>query len=232
VIYAVALLSAVGRATPSVRLGRAALGGIAAGAAIFLSYGSAIFLTAASLAVLAAALAAEASRGARRAVLARWGLACGLSAAVALALAFGGPALAAGWDARVMIVSLTRHVAFNATRSYLVWLLFNPLDLAVFLGVPIALLAAWQTGVRSRRAWSGVRLLPLEALGVAAAAAVLALTASGLTRGEVGRMWIPLMPFLMLGGFDDDTAADARAVAGIGFIVAAETLVIGAWWSL
>jgi hypothetical protein len=230
--YAVLIVSAVRHASPSLRLSRAMLAGVAGGVAIFFSYGSAIFLVAASLAVLAAALAAEGSAEARRAVLARWALACGLSAAVGLALAFGGPTLVAGWDVRVMIVSLTKHVAFNRTRSYLAWLAFNPLDLAIFLGVPIALLAAWQTGSRLRRAWKGMPLRPLDALGVAIVAGALVLTASGLTRGEVGRMWIPLMPFLMLGAFDEDTAGNARIVACIGLVVAAETIAIGAWWSL
>ncbi len=232
VIYALLLVSAAQRARWFVRLGYAVLAGVAGASAIFLSFGSAIFLAAAGLAVLAAAVAGEPSREGRRAVVARWGLACCLSAVVALALAFGAPALVAGSPVRVMVTALANHMVFNATRSYLLWLVYNPLDLAVFLGVPIALLAAWQTGVRSCRAGNGARLRPGEAFGVAAVAFVPALTASGLTRGEVGRMWIPLMPLLMLSAIDDETAGDARVVACIGLVVASETLVIAGWWSL
>jgi hypothetical protein len=232
VTYALLLVSAVRRTRSPVRLGHALLAGVAGGSAIFISYGSAVFLVVASLAVLAAALAADPSGGDRRAAPARWGLACGVSAAVALALAFGPPAVAAGWDPRVVIDSLTRHVAFNLTRSYPASLVANPLDFALFLGLPIALLAAWQTGVRSCRAWNGVHLLPAEAFGIPPVAAVLALTVSGLTRGEVGRMWIPLMPLLMLSAIDDETATNTLATACVAITLAAQTLVIGAWWSL
>jgi len=86
-------------------------------------------------------------------------------------------------------------------RSWAVWLLFNLWDLVPFLSVPVVVLGVRQVVRAGRR----VAARPGEALGRAdvrlplvAAALLLALDLTGIVRGETGRSWMPLMPFLLL----------------------------------
>ena len=69
-------------------------------------------------------------------------------------------------------------------RTYSLWLLVNPLELALALGFPVTVWAvAGLTPVRSapRAAWATLAVLVL-------------LTVSGRSLGEVARLWLPLMP--------------------------------------
>jgi hypothetical protein len=75
---------------------------------------------------------------------------------------------------------------YTAPRSYLLWLPFNLLDTAIFLGLPVAALLV-------RRAGEG-GLPSRVVLG-----ALLLLDVTGTVRGEAGRIWTPLLPFLLLG---------------------------------
>jgi len=89
--------------------------------------------------------------------------------------------------------AMAQHRAIAVTpRSYSTWLVWNPYDLVLLLGVPIAGLAAAALRPRSGRTAS----LRVLAWGWWALLAVLLV--SGTVRGEVGRIWLMLMPFACL----------------------------------
>jgi hypothetical protein len=113
---------------------------------------------------------------------------------------------------------------------------FDPLDLGVFLGLPVAVSLVF-AAVRSARRLAGrARLQPDEAFRLAALAALLALLVSGQTRGEVGRIWIPLMPVLLVAALarptrpGDDTAPSAVSALLLAATIAPATIAIALWW--
>ena len=122
-------------------------------------------------------------------------------------------------------------------RSYGLWLLFNPLDLALFLGVPVAVLALGRVTEAARatldgRAEAPDRFTAMLALGLGL------LWLSGTTRGEVGRIWIPLMPVLLVAALA--RRGDERGSAGpslseaavLGLLLAATSLALRLAWDL
>ncbi len=84
-------------------------------------------------------------------------------------------------------INAANHARFYVQypRSYLAWVLENPVELAVAIGLPTALLAI--AGFRSapKIVWVTATLL-------------LILTLSGKNLSEVARLWLPLMPPLLL----------------------------------
>ena len=107
--------------------------GLLAGVALFFSYGAPLLI--ALGAVAAAAPALRTPEGRRRAAL---------LGAIALAVAlvcFMAPALLGHHPLASARAALAIHrEQFTAHRSYPLWLVFDLLDLALFLGVPIVLL--------------------------------------------------------------------------------------------
>jgi hypothetical protein len=97
-------------------------------------------------------------------------------------------------------VSALHYERYTAPRSYWTWLVFNPLDLALFLGIPVAFLLCLRwgsalTGLAAGRAWPRhdlARVAIVTALGLTV------LLLSGAVRGEVGRLLVPLMPLLLV----------------------------------
>jgi hypothetical protein len=124
-------------------------------------------------------------------------------------------------------VALEMHrETFTAPRSYGLWLLFNPLDLVVFLGAPIAVLFA-------ARVWEATKSRTPDACGpfaLAAAAGLALLLVSGTVRGEVGRIWIPLMPLLLVPAADR-VGPRWRAPA-LGALLALLCLVLRVRWDV
>jgi hypothetical protein len=89
--------------------------------------------------------------------------------------------------------AMTQHRAIAVTpRSYSTWLVWNPYDLVLLLGVPVVGLAA--AALRPR----GDRSRALLALAWGWWALLAVLLVSGTVRGEVGRIWLMLMPFACL----------------------------------
>jgi hypothetical protein len=163
----------------------ALLAGLCAGLAGFVSYGAAAFLLIGGVAALA--LAPEG--GLSRRVKAAAGAVAGALAVV------GATALLGHHPLRSALAALAVHrEVYTAPRSYALWLAFNPLDFAVFLGLPVAILFA----VRVRRAVLDGCPRPADRFAAAVAAGLLLLVLSGATRGEVGRIWVPLMPFVLV----------------------------------
>jgi hypothetical protein len=192
---AAALAAAVAAVQPRRRTLWAVAAGLCAAVAAFISYGAIAFVAVTGAATLAAVVSDRARiRSAARALVLA---AAGALTVVALTVALGHRP----W--RSAAVALAIHRAdFTAPRSYSLWLLFNPLDLALFLGVPVAVLFLFALA-RALRAGEGGPG-PLERFTLATATGIAVLVVSGTVRGEVGRIWIPLMPALLV-------AAEPRA---------------------
>src|SRR5262249_41656277 len=123
------LLGAAEERRASVRVALAIVGGLFAGLALFVSYGSLAFLAVAGLMVLAQA-------GVNRQTLSVGILAVSVALAVQAAIAFLGPPPLAPLRTALAI----HHEPYPRPRSYALWLGFALLDLALFLGPPVAAL--------------------------------------------------------------------------------------------
>ena len=208
----------------------AAVAGLAGGLALLVSYGSAAFLVIAGLAALAASARDHAAwRRAAAVALTAVAVAAGVIAATA---AFGHEPIAAARKALAI-----HHEAYTAVRSYALWLLFNPLDLAVFLGVPVAVLALAR-GTEAARAVLEGRAEAADRFAAVLALGLGLLWLSGITRGEVGRIWIPLMPLLLVAalarrGGDQATIGPSQAEAtALGLLLAATSVALRLSWNL
>ncbi len=183
---------ALDQALPLLLVGAAALAAgdgwrrrLAAGAvlglAAFLSYGA---LAAAPL-VAAAAWWGEGEEGRRPRGLASWG-----ALAAGFALPWLALALFAGydpWAAFAAALADHRELAV-APRSYLTWLLWNPYDFTLLLGPAVALPAVGALAAPR----------PLRATAIVFWGTLYLLLLSGGVRGEVGRIWLPFMPWACL----------------------------------
>jgi hypothetical protein len=169
----------------------ATLAGLAGGVAVQLSYGAAVFLLTGAAVVLAPIAL---STGSISAVLPRAMTAAGACGFVLLLpVAFGHePVLA-------LRTALDLHYALvTDARDYATWLVYNPIDVALFTGFPIAafgLLRLMDAGarLRGRRALSSADWRLLALLGCCGL-----LLLFGVVRGEAGRLWMPLMPLALV----------------------------------
>jgi hypothetical protein len=118
---------------------------------------------------------------------------------------------------------------FTAPRDYALWLIFNPLDLALFVGLPVAF--AWAHGLLV--SVRGGITEPHDRMRVVTALGLLALVLAGITRGEVGRIWIPLMPALLVAALVRGTGRPRvleSALAGTCLLVLC--LAMRAYWQV
>jgi hypothetical protein len=114
---------------------------------------------------------------------------------------------------------------YTAPRSYALWLLFDPLDLALFLGLPVALTLVLRAALPGEGGPVATRFRLTLLAGVAL------LVLSGVTRGEVGRLWIPLMPALLASALVTGAEDPSRGEAlGQGALLALLTLAIAGYW--
>jgi hypothetical protein len=102
-------------------------------------------------------------------------------------------------------------------RNYLAWIVENPIELIIALGVPTAVWAA-----------IGLRCGPLAAWATLATLAFL--TLSGKNLSEVARLWLPLMPPLVAsaGAGAAKVGAGASGLAATLGLLAVQTLVLQA----
>lgn len=200
------LAASMAAAEPARARRLAALAGVLGGLAVFISYGAPLFLAFGGCAALALSLGAPG--GVRRAAAVA-AVAGGVTAALwLLPTALGHRP----WASLATALTIHRD-EYTLPRRYWWWLLFNPLDLALFLGVPVAV--AW--AVRTVRSARRVPREGIDRLRIATGLGLLALLLTGQTRGEVGRIWLPLMPTLLV-----------AALARPGGPTRGETLVCGA----
>ncbi len=207
------VLTAVHEARPSIRLALAIAAGLLGGLALFVSYGSLAFLAVAGVVVL------------RVGRFSRTVLTVGLVAA-SVAIGFIGATALLGHapiDAATMALAVHRET-YTRARSYLLWLPFNVLDLSIFLGPPTVLLF--------------VREIGRSALARGLAVSLALLLVSGATRGEVGRLWIPLMPLLLAAavarppGPDGLAAPSPRDALWLGSLLVVLDTVLRVRWQL
>ena len=114
------------------------------------------------------------------------------------------------------------HARFYAEfpRSYFSWVAINPVELAIGLGLPVA-------------CWSSSGLLaPREAprVGLATLSVLVLLTLSGRSLSEIGRLWLPFMPALIVlaGSAMKRFDAGPKALAATVALVGAQTLILEA----
>jgi hypothetical protein len=106
------------------------------------------------------------------------------------------------------VIATGSRLAFESTtgnRTYGAWLVGNPIDFAVFVGVPVivALAAGLVGGLRHRLKSTANHSKSAEAdsfnaLLVAVLGTLIALILSGIVRGEVGRLWMYFGPLIGL----------------------------------
>jgi hypothetical protein len=228
-ISALALARALRAETAARAAAWSVAAGLAGGIAAFLSYGAPAFLAIGGVAVLAAALAS--GKSLTRAV--GW---CALAALVT-AMSFAAPALVGHHPIDSMREALRIHREFfTAPRDYAVWLVFDPLDVAVFMGLPVAASLAAAAVRATRRLIGRAPLTAAEAFRLGALAALLLLLLSGQTRGEVGRIWIPIMPVLLVAALarptvpGDDNTPSAVSTLLLGATLASTTIAIALSW--
>ena len=107
------------------------------------------------------------------------------------------PTVLFGYDVwGVWRICLSQHVTFAVLfpRSYWSWTLFNPIEFALFTGIPTFLLMAFAALNGLRRWWLSRRKSALAVLPWALLAVLAALDFSGKNLGEVARLWMFLMP--------------------------------------
>jgi len=200
--------------------------GVLAGISFYVSYGALAFLpiAASSALVLVVRERDDLRRAARAVALALLGAA----AVVGLAVALGHEPLRAARTA----LAIHREM-FTEPRRYALWLAFNPLDFALFVGVPVAVLAA-AGFVQSICALVRGQGRPLDRMKVTVGTLVLLLVLSGTTRGEVGRIWIPLMPVVLIAALarwnDRETETAKQEALILGLLLAGHCLLIRAYW--
>jgi hypothetical protein len=192
----------------------AALAGLCGGLAVFLSYGAPVFLAFGGIAALT--LAASIPRALRFAALA---------AAVTAGLWLLPAALGHQPFASLTTALAIHRDEYTLPRSYPLWLVFNVVDLALFLGAPVAV--AW--GLRTARAMVHQPRAPVDRMRLATALGLAAILLSGQTRGEVGRIWLPLMPTLLVAAFARPTRGEALVCAAC---LAALTLTMAVFWQV
>jgi len=227
------LVAAVGGAgARAVRM--AALAGLLGGLALLLSYGAAVFLALGGLAALT--LASWKTGFAKRAVRITGVALAGAGAVVALPMVAGHEPVQAARTA----LAIHREV-YTEPRSYALWLLFNPVDLCVFLGVPLALgygQAVLGALSRLRHAGSQSPSKVMDRFRLATAAGLALLCLSGTVRGEVGRIWIPLMPLLLVATLAEPATTHDETATGptvseamlLAVLLAALCLGLRTWW--
>ena len=219
-----ALLAAAASSTGRSLAARAAAAGLCAGIAMQVSYGALAFVVIAGAVALAFTGRVDRSRPLVSTVAWAAG-ACGL--VILLPMAWGHEPIAAARTALAI-----HREAYTQPRSYATWLLFNPLDLAIFAGLPVVIVGL------IRLARPAPARGPFDRMRAALAAGLALLLLSGAVRGEIGRIAIPLMPALLVAalGPRGDPSVDPGPTAGeaalAAVLLAALTAAIAARWSI
>lgn len=213
------------RTTGGRALAFAALAGLCGGGALFFSYGMAVPLAISC----AAALWALHGFGRRDEPGVGPAASVALVAALTAVVVFASTTLLGHAPLRAALTALEIHrEAYTAPRSYALWLLFNPVDLFVFLGPPLAVLfaVAIATNARAGEASPAGRWTQATAAGLAL------LLLSGTLRGEAGRILIPLMPALLLAATARLEAWSPGRTTLLAALLATWTLTLRARWEI
>jgi len=122
----------------------------------------------------------------------------------------------AGYSAvEVWLIALRKHAEFGGLfeRTYWKWVLMNPLEFWAFLGVPAGAMVLWRVALGVSRA--RVKSLGLDVPLLSIVILLLLLNLSGKNPGEVARLWMFLMPFVVLGGCKALEQVEMKMVAAM-----------------
>jgi hypothetical protein len=125
-----------------------------------------------------------------------------------------------GWDVYAQAIKVHTQMY----RPYWTYLVYNLYDLAVFLGLPAAVYFVAHSA-SSVRAWAAGRAAQGDALILSWVAVLVGLDVSGITRGEVPRLWLFLTPVMVLVGVRALISRRAPVWAFVG-LLAAQTVVM------
>lgn len=184
--------------------------GAAFGAGLVLATGMQFSLVFLPLGVIVAVcLLLEHGRSVTQRLVALAGVATGfLAATIALwAVSGANPFVIWWWNQK-------HHARFYVEfpRSYWAWVAVNPVEFAIALGLPAAVLVT--IGLARRRAFREA----WATLGV-----LVFLTLSGRSLSEIARLWLPFMPPLLLSGTDTESA---WSPAWTALLLALQTLIL------
>ncbi len=203
--------------------GRGAAAGIVLALACFISFGAvaAVGVTA----VYAALYTLRAGPAARRTLL--W---VGVAGAVGFIVTMGiEHFICGGRLPAIFTQAMASHREFTwveHSRTYLTWLGMNPLEFAWFMGLPVCVIIGY--AIRRLLAEGGTRG---STLGLAALAVLALLVVSGSVRGEVGRVWLLLMPPLIIWAacwLSADAPRKRSLACILGCLMLVQLLVMGA----
>ncbi len=222
--WTVASLASAGgpRSGPTLRRCWPALAaGAVLGVACLISFGALAAIGVALL--LAGAWAVRAERAARPAAWQTVGVLLAGCAVVVLA----GDA-ACGWRLPTIFrQAMAAHRQFTWVehhRTYGTWVGLDLVEFLCFLGLPVLVVASGAAWAAVRGGWKAWSLPDLN--GLSGAAVFLALDVSGSVRGEVGRVWLFLMPPLVL--WDGcSMARGARLALWTGLLTLAQVVILG-----
>ena len=141
------------------------------------------------------------------------------------------PTLLFGYDVwSIWRTCLSQHATFAALfpRSYWAWTLFNPVEFAVFAGLPAFILLMVAAAADFRRWRPERRRRALSSLPWALLVVLAALDFSGKNLGEVARLWMFLMPFAAAAGACALASLDGKRgwIAGAVLALAAVQLMV------
>lgn len=207
---AVALLARATLAAGRARIALALAAGAAGFAASFVSYGAVAYV---AIGAVAVGLALARPREWAQAVALAVGAAV---VCLGVTVALGHEPLAAARTALAF-----HREAYTAPRSYTLWLAWNPLDLALFLGAPLAALGLARLAARPADAAGRFRLAIVAGVGL--------LLVSGSVRGELGRIGVPLMALLLPAALAD-RPLPARDATLLGALLAGLAILIRTRW--
>jgi hypothetical protein len=84
----------------------------------------------------------------------------------------------------------------------------------------------------ARERLAGRPVEPAAGFGLVVVAAIFALVLTGVARGEVGRIWIPLMPLALVAPVSELNRGGAGEATLVGLLTALSTLAVAAAWRL
>lgn len=128
--------------------------------------------------------------------------------------------------------TITTHAPGNLGRSYLVWIYFNIQDFLIFCGIPTAfifLLMIRQSFIHLMKK----QLTKIDPLFSAFFIMIMVLNFSGFVLGEVGRIWLPYIPFMVLitvSFMTNKLKFSGKLFAGILFLQVLQILVMQEFW--
>jgi hypothetical protein len=224
----VALRLALCGARTWTRVSGALLAGSAAAVATFFSYGAALLLPLGGIALLA---------GLPRYVLTRARIAPTLLTAGLAFLVVTAIPVIAGYDPlrSALVATAIHREHFTAHRSYGLRLLFNPLDVALFLGIPVALGVVAHTIRAARSIGPHGRATPPALQTIGLVLAFLLLLLSGLVRGEIGRILVPVMPLALISGLvrlEEEPGPDAYTATVVAALLVLFDVVLRLTWRI